>query len=104
MDLVQKIESEYLRKSELETLVKDREAKLILQRKLGADQDVTKFDSLPKQIKNLKTIVTKKNLRVNECVAEIKNQRDKISELRKERTLLDGIYSKLETQIKTKSA
>ncbi len=51
----------------------------------------------------LKTIVEKKYLKLNECAADIKTQRDKICELRKERTLLDGIYSKIETQMNTKS-
>ena len=77
--------------------------KLRQQRVDLANQDINKIDSKPKRIKTFKTIVDKKYLKLNECSADIKIQRDKICELRKERTLLDGIYSKIETQINTKS-
>jgi len=87
LNLVQQIEQEYINKSKLEEDLIVKEQKLKQQRTDIANHDVNKFDSKPKKIKVLKTIVEKKYLKLNECAADIKLQRDKISELRKERTL-----------------
>lgn len=101
--LVQKIENEYDKQKQLEVVRLENEIKLDAQRKKLVAIDGSQYNSLAKQIKKAKIEIEKKNLRMNECIAESKIDRDRIGEMRKERTVQDKIYSKIEVQIKQKS-
>lgn len=59
-------------------------------------------DDLGKCIHLKKNSNEKLKIKLNEYGADIKQQREKINAMRKERTLLDKMYSKLETSIKKK--
>lgn len=94
----QKIEMENQKNKQLEDEIKLRERLIQDQRnKLREDNNAPK--NLSKQIKQTKNEISKKIGVLNETNAENKQLRLKINFLRKERTIFDGIYNKLETEI-----
>lgn len=83
-DRLAMVEAEYI------NVLKDKEKSEIVQ----ANNNNTN-----KIIKEISTQINKKNIRNNDFIAKIKYSKEKINELRKERTIYDNLYKNLEEQI-----
>lgn len=97
----QKIEMENQKNKQLEDEINHREELIKLQRAKVREQKNMPI-ALPKQIKQVRSDISKKIQILNETNAENRQLRLKINSLRKERTIFDLIYKKLELEILAK--
>lgn len=101
-ELIQKIEMEYMRKQKIEEVYNAEMNKLELTRKKISEIEGQNFFSLKNQLKREKHENEELKFRLNDSNADIRRKRTKINEMRKQRTLLDGVYSKIESKLRKK--
>lgn len=102
-ELIQKIELEHMRKQRIEEIYKKEMEKLDDTRKQIAAIESQNFFSLRNTLKREKNENEELRFRLNDSNADIKRKRTKINEMRKQRTLLDGVYSKIESRLRKKA-
>jgi chromosome segregation ATPase len=101
-ELIQRIELEYMRKQKIEDVYKKEMEKLDDSRKKIAAIESQNFFSLRNTLKREKHENEELRFRLNDSNADIRRKRTKINEMRKQRTLLDGVYSKIESKLRRK--
>lgn len=102
-ELIQKIELEHMRKVRIEEVYKKEMEKLDETRKQIAAIESQNFFSLRNTLKREKHENEELRFRLNDSNADIRRKRTKINEMRKQRTLLDGVYSKIESKLRKKA-
>lgn len=101
-ELIQRIELEYMRKQKIEEVYRQEMEKLDENRKKIAKIESQSFFSLRNTLKREKHENEELRFRLNDSNADIRRKRTKINEMRKQRTLLDGVYSKIESKLRRK--
>ena len=101
-ELIQKIEMEHMRKVKIEDVYQKEMKKLEENRNKIAEIEGQNFFSLKNQLKREKHENEELKFRLNDSNADIRRKRTKINEMRKQRTLLDGVYSKIESRLRKK--
>lgn len=102
-ELIQRVEMEYVRKQKIEEVYKQEMDKLKDTKKKISEIEGQDFFSLKNQLKRVKHENEELKFRLNDSNADIRRKRTKINEMRKQRTLLDGVYSKIETRLRKKA-
>ena len=93
---------EYMRKQKIDDVYTKEMDKLKDTRKKIAEIEGQNFFSLKNQLKREKHENEELKFRLNDSNADIRRKRTKINEMRKQRTLLDGVYSKIESKLRKK--
>lgn len=91
-----------MRKEKIDEVYKEEMAKLKETRLKVAEIEGQDFSSLKNQLKREKHQNEELKFRLNDSNADIRRKRIKINEMRKQRTLLDGVYSKIESKLRKK--
>lgn len=92
-----------MRKQKIDDVYDQEMDKLDLTRKKIAEIEGQNFFSLKNQLKREKHENEELKFRLNDSNADIRRKRTKINEMRKQRTLLDGVYSKIESKLRKKA-
>jgi len=93
---------EFMRKQKIDDVYSKEMDKLKETRKKIAEIEGQNFFSLKNKLKREKHENEELKLRLNDSNADIRRKRTKINEMRKQRTLLDGVYSKIESKLRKK--
>ncbi len=91
-----------MRKQKIDDVYSKEMDKLKETRKKIAEIEGQNFFSLKNKLKREKHENEELKLRLNDSNADIRRKRTKINEMRKQRTLLDGVYSKIESKLRKK--
>ena len=91
-----------MRKQKIDDVYTKEMDKLKDTRKKIAEIEGQNFFSLKNQLKREKHENEELKFRLNDSNADIRRKRTKINEMRKQRTLLDGVYSKIESKLRKK--
>jgi coiled-coil domain-containing protein 63/114 len=99
--LKEKIEKEMLSQKQMDDEMKDMQKRIVEKKRTinssGGGSLAGKNDSqFSKQVKILENRLDKANQKFNESIAQNKSMREEIDALRKEKSVFDNVYSKLE--------
>ena len=99
LELLKGIEKEFSRNKDLGSTYSDMFSEFQKAKKAAIQADSTDYSSLTSELKRQKHIYSRLHGKINEVKADVKAKRDKINDVRKNRVILDGVYSKIESEM-----